>query len=178
MTPKQVENVILGALAGLRIELQELVGYRQREYAHVLSEGDDQMRKAYEMISGFIPFSQHINRFFEEKTQAKDVISAINVLLGEAGQEPVNEVPIRVIFEAAEVLRINKSDPLFSARLVHTANGIQKEIYVPAEKVKRKLIEQLREDFEEKIEKIEAKSSLENLSIKQLIELREKLSKG
>lgn len=172
MTPKQVENVILGALAGLRIELQELVGYRQREYAH-------------EMISGFIPFGQHINRFFEdinrffeEKTQAKDVISAINVLLGEAGQEPVNEVPIRVIFEAAEVLRINKSDPLFSARLVHTANGIQKEIYVPAEKVKRKLIEQLREDFEEKIEKIEAKSSLENLSIKQLIELREKLSSG
>jgi hypothetical protein len=114
-------------------------------------------------------FDQRVFSFLEQKTSARDVITAINILLREANQEPVFEVTYRDILVACDVLRL-KEDPLYSARLIRCKDGLAIEKYVPEEKLKRMIMQRIKEHVDVEIP--------EDLTIEQLKELEEKVMKG
>lgn len=114
-------------------------------------------------------FDQRVLSFLEQKTSARDVVTAINVLLNEADQEPIFEVTYRDILVACEVLRL-KEDPLYSARLLKCKSGLTIEKYVPEEKLKRMIMRRIKEHVDVEIP--------EDLTIEQLKELEEKVMKA
>lgn len=144
---QHVENVILTAAAGIKAEIREL-------------NGD----------------SGQIHQFLSQKTRAKDVLGAVNFLLRQAGQDPVEEVSFFDILEAETVITVNKADPFFKARLVRYPAGLLAELYVPAGKYKEYLITKLRTYYPKKVEKVEERKPLESLKIKELEELCYKFS--
>ncbi len=162
MKDSEVENVIITAATYVKQEMHQLL---------------EDIRKEREQINAYVGLDKQLTEFLKQKTSAKDVITAINVLLQNANQSPVNEVTLCTILDAAEVIRINKSDSLFNARLVHSANGIIVERYVPAEKFKKHIIDRIRERFDgDEIRNAEKRlGSLDSLSIQQLRELKERL---
>lgn len=113
-------------------------------------------------------FDQRVFSFLEQKTRARDVITAINVLLNEADQEPIFEVTYRDILVACEVLRL-KEDPLYSARLLKCKSGLTIEKYVPEEKLRRMIMLRIKEHVDVEIP--------EDLTIEQLRELEEEVMK-
>jgi len=113
-------------------------------------------------------FDQRVFSFLEQKTRAKDVITAINVLLREEGQEPVFEVTYGDILVACEVLRM-RQDPLYSARLLRCKSGLTIEKYVPEEKLRRMIMRRIKEHVGVDIP--------EDLTVEQLRELEEELTR-